>query len=123
MFGRSSGSSGITAEHPLMQIHDSLQPQPGEPFVGKYRVSGFSGSELEALLKSRGIDRLILSGIATGGVVLSTLREAADKDYGLTVLSDACLDSDPEVHRVLTEKVFPMQADVLTVEAWANTLK
>ncbi|MNP79491.1 hypothetical protein D3C76_1773470 [compost metagenome] len=49
--------------------------------------------------------------------------EAADKDYALTVLSDACLDADPEVHRVLTEKVFPRQADVLTVKAWMETLK
>lgn len=123
IFGRSSGNGGITAEHPLMQIHASLQPQPDEPFVGKYRVSAFSGSELETLLRSRGIDRLILSGIATSGVVLSTLCEAADKDYGLTVLSDACMDADPEVHRVLTEHIFPRQADVLTVDAWKNALK
>lgn len=123
MFGRMPGNSGITAEHPSMQIHAALSPLPDEPFVGKYRVSAFSGSELENLLRSRGIDRLILSGIATSGVVLSTVREAADKDYGLTVLSDACIDSDPEVHRVLTGKVFPAQADVLTVEDWANTLK
>lgn len=54
--------------------------------------------------------------------VLSTLREAADKDFSLRVLSDACLDADPEVHRVLTEKVFPGHADVLTVDAWINTL-
>jgi nicotinamidase-related amidase len=50
------------------------------------------------------------------------LREAADKDFKLTVLSDACLDADPEVHRVLTEKVFPRQADVLTVDAWIDSL-
>jgi hypothetical protein len=65
---------------------------------------------------------LILGGIATSGVVLSTLREAADKDFALTVLSDACLDADPEVHRVLMEKVFPRQANVLTVDAWTDTL-
>src|ERR1044071_743246 len=47
--------------------------------------------------------------LPTSGVVLSTLREAADRDFGLTVLADACLDNDPEVHRVLTEKVFPAQ--------------
>ena len=36
----------------------------------------------------------------------------------LIVLADACLDADPEVHRVLMEKVFPRQADVLTVAQW-----
>ena len=50
--------------------------------------------------------------------MLSTLRQAADLDFGLTVLADACLDADPEVHRVLTEKVFPSQADVTPVAAW-----
>jgi len=54
--------------------------------------------------------------------VLSTLREAADKDFAIQVLADACADSDSEVHRVLTEKVFPRQADVLTVDAWMNDL-
>ncbi|MEU8230952.1 isochorismatase family protein [Actinoplanes sp. NPDC048967] len=57
--------------------------------------------------------------MATSGVVLSTLRQAADLDYTLTVLADACLDADPEVRRVLTEKVFPQQADVVTVAARA----
>jgi nicotinamidase-related amidase len=55
-------------------------------------------------------------------VVLSTLRQAADLDYGLIVLADACLDADPEVHRVLTEKVFPRQADVVTVDEWVAEL-
>lgn len=104
------------------QIHESVEPLPGEPIVTKLRVSAFTGSDLEVILRGRQIDTLILSGISTSGVVLSTLREAADRDFALTVLSDACLDGDPEVHRVLTEKVFPRQADVLTVQAWAETL-
>lgn len=123
MFGKMAGNSGKTAPGTLMQIHDSVQPQPGEPVVDKFRVSAFSGSDLETLLHSRGIDTLVLSGIATSGVVLSTLCEAADKDFAITVLSDACLDADPEVHRVLTEKVFPRQADVLTVDAWVEALE
>ncbi len=61
-------------------------------------------------------------GIATSGVVLSTLCEAADKDYALTVLSDACLDRDPEVHRVLVEIVFSHQADVLAVDDWIRAI-
>jgi len=61
----------------------------------------------------------VLCGIATSGVVLSTLRQAADLDYRLTVLRDACADAEAEVHRVLTEKVFPRQADVVDVAHWA----
>ena len=68
------------------------------------------------------IGTLVLTGIATSGVVLSTLRQAADLDYRLVVLSDGCLDADPEVHRVLTEKVFPRQAEVHTVAEWEDHL-
>jgi nicotinamidase-related amidase len=113
---------GMTTSDEATQIHESVKPESNEPVVTKYRVSAFAGSTLEVILRSRQIVTLILSGIATSGVVLSTLREAADKDYSLTVLSDACLDGDPEVHRVLTEKVFPRQADVLTVDSWIDAL-
>jgi len=51
-------------------------------------------------------------------VVLSTLREAADKDYRITLLADCCTDLDEEVHRVLTTKIFPRQATVINVSEW-----
>jgi nicotinamidase-related amidase len=70
------------------------------------------------ILRSSEVDELVLCGIATSGVVLSTLRQAADLDYKLVVLADGCADLDPEVHRVLLEKVFPRQADVMTVDEW-----
>jgi len=86
------------------------------------RVSAFTGSDLEVVLRAAGIDHLVLTGIATSGVVLSTLRQAADLDYRLTVLADGCLDADPEVHRVLTDKVYPRQADVLRISEWTDSL-
>ena len=86
----------------------------------KRRVSGFTGSDLDVVLRALGAGTLVLTGIATSGVVLSTLRQAADLDYQLVVLADACLDADPEVHRVLTEKVFARQAEVSTVAQWAG---
>jgi nicotinamidase-related amidase len=102
----------------FMQVHERLAPQGEEVTVVKRRVSAFTGSDLEVVLRSLGIQHIILTGIATSGVVLSTLREAADKDYRLTVLSDCCADGDEEIHRVLTTKVFPRQADVLKLEEW-----
>ena len=90
--------------------------------VTKLRVSAFAGSDLEVLLRGLEVRDLVLAGIATSGVVLSTLRQAADLDFGLTVLSDACADGDPEVHRVLLEKVFPRQADVVTTAEWTASL-
>ncbi|GLV14023.1 isochorismatase [Alicyclobacillus hesperidum] len=122
MFSRLSQAGGMTVNDNSTQIHDLVKPQPGEPVVTKYRVSAFAGSNLEVILRAKGVTNLVLCGIATSGVVLSTVREAADKDYALTVLKDACLDGDPEVHQVLVEKVFPRQADVMTVDEWAHTL-
>ncbi|MFC7534025.1 cysteine hydrolase family protein [Actinoplanes sp. GCM10030250] len=119
MFGRLAGQPAHPAAEEGMRIHPDVAPTDGDIVVTKRRVSGFAGSDLDVVLRAGGIDHLVLTGIATSGVVLSTLRQAADLDFGLTVLSDACLDNDPEVHRVLTEKVFPMQADVVTVADWA----
>jgi nicotinamidase-related amidase len=100
------------------KVHASVAPQSSDIIVIKKRVSAFTGSDLEVVLRSLGITHIVLSGIATSGVVLSTLREAADKDYIITVLSDCCADRDEEVHRVLTTKVFPRQAEVTTSEEW-----
>jgi nicotinamidase-related amidase len=103
-----------------MQIHASVAPKRDDVIVTKKRVSAFAGSDLEKVLMSLEIKHLVLSGISTSGVVLSTLREAADKDYVLTVLSDCCADMDEEVHRVLTTKIFPRQAKVMTSEEWGK---
>jgi len=103
----------------FMKIDDAVAPLPNEVIVIKRRYSAFTGSDLEVILRSQGIQHIVLTGISTSGVVLSTLREAADKDYRLTVLSDGCADNDPEVHHVLTTKVFPSQAEV-TVEEWCK---
>jgi nicotinamidase-related amidase len=102
------------------EIHPAVAPQPGDLVVTKRRVSAFTGSDLEVVLRGLGAQTLVLCGIATSGVVLSTLRQAADLDYRLVVLADACLDADPEVHRVLTEKVFPRQATVTTAAQWTS---
>jgi nicotinamidase-related amidase len=104
------------------EVHRAVAPQPGDVVVTKRRVSAFAGSDLDVVLRAGGIETLVLTGIATSGVVLSTLRQAADLDFSLTVLSDGCVDADDEVHRVLCEKVFPRQAEVLTVAEWVDSL-
>jgi nicotinamidase-related amidase len=100
------------------RVDISIAPEAGDVVIIKKRVSAFTGSDLEVVLRSMGIRHIVLSGIATSGVVLSTLREAADKDYEITVIADCCADADEEVHRVLTTKVFPRQAEVVTAEQW-----
>ncbi|WP_326722578.1 cysteine hydrolase [Streptomyces sp. NBC_00243] len=104
------------------EIHPEIAPRQGDVVVTKRRGSAFSGSDFDLVLRARDIDSLVVTGIATSGVVLSTLCRAIDLDFGLTVLADACLDTDPEVHRVLTEKLFPQWADVVAVEDWLKAI-
>jgi nicotinamidase-related amidase len=108
---------------PAAAVHDDLTVAPGDVTVTKKRFSAFSGSELELVLRSKDITSLVLTGMVTSGVVLSTVRDAADRDLELTVLSDGCVDYDDEVHRVLTEKVFPRQASVVTIAEWSAAVR
>lgn len=102
----------------FMQIAPALTSQPGDLTIVKRRTGAFTGSDLEVVLRALHIRHLVLAGFATSGAVLSTVCAAADQDYELTVLADGCLDPDPEVHQVLTTKVFPRKATVLPVADW-----
>jgi nicotinamidase-related amidase len=121
-FAAIAGTGRFAEGDPGSAIHPAVAPASGDIIVTKRRVSAFTGSDLDVVLRGGGTDRLVLAGIATSGVVLSTLRQAADLDYRLTVLADGCLDADPEVHRVLMEKVFPRQADVARIADWTGSL-
>ncbi|MDT4976412.1 MAG: hypothetical protein QOG98_2170 [Pseudonocardiales bacterium] len=118
MFAAAKAGSRMVLGDPAVEPHRRLVRGNGEVVVTKRRVSAFAGSDLELVLRSHEVAGLVLGGIATSGVVLSTVREAADRDYEITVLEDLCLDGDEEVHRVLTHKVFPRQADVMTSSDW-----
>lgn len=98
------------------EIHPAVAPQRGEVVVTKHRVGAFLGTDLDMILRANGIGTLVLAGVATSGVVLSTVRHASDADYRLVVVSDCCSDRDAETHRVLTEKVFARQASVVTCD-------
>jgi nicotinamidase-related amidase len=102
---------------PSAEFHSAIA-RPGELVVHKQRVGAFSENQLHLILRARRIENLVFFGIATSGIVLSTLRRAFDLDYRCVVLKDACFDADEEVHRVLTGKVFPAQATVVTVDAF-----
>lgn len=118
VFSVYAGTDALGEMEHATQIHPAVAPQRGEIVLTKKRVSALSGSDLDVVLRSLGIESLVFTGIAASGVVLSTLREAADLDFILTVLSDGCLEGDPEVHRILMEKVLPRQASVMSAAEW-----
>ncbi len=99
-----------------MEVHPAVAPAPGELVVTKHRASAFFGTDLDMILRANGIETLLLAGIVTSGVVLSTVRYAADADYRLVVVEDCCADRDTELHRVLVEKVFTRWTTVVKAE-------
>lgn len=116
------GLSEFTEGTEGTRIHPGVAPEPADLIIVKKRASAFSGTDLAQVTSALDTRHLVLSGLTTSGAILSTLRDASDRDYELSLLSDACMDSDPEVHRFLCERVFPAQATVITVGAWADSL-
>jgi nicotinamidase-related amidase len=110
--------AGRLAPGPALEIHPAVAPAADGVVVTKHRVGAFPGTDLDMILRASGVRDLALCGVATSGVVLSTVRHAADADYRLAVLRDACADADAGVHDVLMERVFPRQAQVIDTETY-----
>ncbi|SHM48548.1 Nicotinamidase-related amidase [Chitinophaga jiangningensis] len=119
-FGKLPATMGSVPPEVMTKILPALAPQNNEPVVIKKRFSAFAGSDLEMILRSQGIRHLVLCGVITSGVVLSTALEAADKDFNITILSDGCLDRDEELHEVLMRKLFPKYMEVMSSEGWIS---
>jgi nicotinamidase-related amidase len=115
--------SAIRTDSPATAIHDRVAPEPSDILVRKTRIGAFSTTDLDQRLRAAGIDTVILAGISTSGVVLSTLRDATDRDYRVVVLADACADPDAEVHDFLITRIFPRQADVVTIAELHGLMK
>ena len=107
-----SGQAPIS--DPVELVHPAVRPAASEVVVGKHRVNALYGTPLDLILRANACDTLIILGYATSGVVLSTVRAAADLDYRLVVVEDCCADQDADVHDFLTQRLFPRQAEVVT---------
>ncbi|HEY1919999.1 MAG TPA: cysteine hydrolase [Streptosporangiaceae bacterium] len=103
------------SDSPVTAIHESVAPEPGDIIVRKTRVGAFSTTDLDEQLKKHDIQTIVLAGISTSGVVLSTVRDASDRDYQVLVLADVSADPDPETHEFLTGKIFPRQTKVINL--------
>ena len=112
-FSQRKESGQPAVSDPVQLIHDAVKPIDGEVVVGKHRVNALYGTGLDVVLRANDIETLIILGYATSGVVLSTVRYAADLDYRLVVVEDCCADQQPDVHDFLIQRIFPRQADVV----------
>ena len=83
---------------PGTAVHPALAPQEGDFDIVKHRVSPFYGTSLEPILRANGIERLILCGVSTNGVVHSGARDAHDRDYECIILEDCCAGASVNEH-------------------------
>jgi nicotinamidase-related amidase len=80
------------------QVRDALKPEDGDFDIIKHRVSPFYGTSLEPILRAQGIERIVMCGVSTNGVVHSGAREAHDRDYEVVILEDCCAGVTPDEH-------------------------
>ena len=113
MFAAVGRSRLMHHQDPSTAIHEAVAPEPGDIVVRKTRVGAMLTTDLDQQLRDRGVDTLVLAGLSTSGVVLSTVIEAADRDYRLYVLSDGTDDRDEQTRDFLLTKVFPRRAQVI----------
>lgn len=105
---RGEPSLRIGAEGPMGRIlvrgepgHDiiaALAPAPGEPVIDKPGKGAFYQTDLELMLRNRGVDTLLVCGVTTEVCVNTTVREANDRGYRCVVLDDCCASYFPEFH-------------------------
>lgn len=108
---------------PLGEIHSAVQPESDEIVITKHRVSAFTGTDLSMILRAHDVEALVMFGISTSGVVLSTALEAGDQDYRVVVVRDCCVDLDLELHACLLDKLLPRGAQVMSAaefEDWCG---
>ena len=80
------------------EVHSAFAPQEGDFDIVKHRVSPFYGTALEPILRANGIERIVMCGVSTNGVVHSGAREGHDRDYEVVVLEDCCAGVTPDEH-------------------------
>lgn len=87
-------NKAIIAGTPNVEIYEGLKPRPGDLLVAKPRYSAFYGTDLEGILRSKGIDTLLISGTVTNVCCDSTARDAFSRDYKVIFLSDGTATRD-----------------------------
>ena len=106
------------------EFYAGLGPGPGEQVIAKHRHSAFFGTELDAVLRERGVEGVVVTGTATQGCVEGTIRDANAHDFWAVVVGDCCGQPDPVSHQAALERmnrVFGVNATAAEILAcWAQ---
>ncbi len=120
--------STVVQEHRLQngtpdaELHPALAVRPEDIELRTTRLGIFSTTDLDEQLTNCGVTTLIVAGCHTSGAVLTTIREAADRDYRIIMVAGCTADADAAVHDFLLDRVFPRQAEVWTAAQLYSSL-
>jgi nicotinamidase-related amidase len=102
-------------------LHDAVERRDDEPVILARQIGAFAGSELDDVLKARGITDLVLTGVATSFVVTSTAWSAIDRGYSCIVLEDCCTSGSAEMHQDALDHLRPI-ADIWTSRTFIEAI-
>ena len=106
------------------EIVDVLKPAPGDIVIeGKRGLCGFATTNLDFILRSRGISTIALGGFLTNCCVESTMRTGYEKGYDVVTLKDCTATLSEEEQRVAVEKNYPMFSKPMTHAEFLSALK
>jgi nicotinamidase-related amidase len=110
--------SGHFSEIPeaMLALVDDLAGHPGDITITKRGWDSFYGTDLNLLLRGKGVTQVVLAGVATSIGVESTARTAHEHGYNVTLATDAMTDLNPQAHEHTTQRIFPMLGETGTAE-------
>lgn len=104
-------------------IVDALKPQPGDVVAeGKVGLDAFASTNLDFILRSRGVENVVLGGFLTNCCVESTMRSAYERGYNVITLTDCTAATSSEEQRVAVARDYPMFSRPMTADGFATTL-
>ncbi|MGD9045366.1 MAG: cysteine hydrolase [Desulfobacterales bacterium] len=101
----------------------NVAPNEGDCIVTKHRYSAFIGTDLDLILKSQGIEYILVTGVATNVCVESTARDGYHRDYNVILIEDCCGAYDKAEHAATLNNISKFFGTVATSEAFLSTME
>jgi biuret amidohydrolase len=121
---------GMIVEHDALvegtaavEIVDEVAPHPGDVIVDHTGTSAFGGGELERLLRTRGVDTVVIAGVATNVIVDGTARDASNRGLKAFVLADCCSAGDDSTHAAALATLEMLTHGVVTSDEFVGSLR
>jgi nicotinamidase-related amidase len=119
----STGPSLLIEGTPGSEIIDEIEPQPGDYIINKRRLNSFYNTDLELLLRSRGVKTIILAGVVTNACIDATLKGARERDFNVIIPVDSTACGSREIQDFYTKKIFPGASVTMTTSETVEALR